>query len=272
VGERDPHFAARITRNGERYDARFMDMRSFVAMVCAFGCACAGSNPRSVVISAPVAPTSVIASPVREDPVPPNAVRIVASADGSWARTFPREKNFETIDVPAARSMLLDFRIGASHPWKTLAPDEDYAANYVASLALAVGGREISFGEISGSAHPPSLTYCARLGWHDEEGNVPTFAPSVVSAISIGVIQGDTEIMIVRDGSTLHVLHRETSDGRCDEAKQGPLDVCEGFEWHVRADVRLATNPVIYERVMEVAAPFDCGSPMMDGSKLVAPN
>ncbi len=247
-----------------------------VRFVALFFCACTAPPPTPHV--ALVAPT--VSAPVvitREDPVPPNAVRIDAARDSTWARAFPRAKDFVAIEVPDTHtSLLLLWRVGLPHRLKELPPDEDYGANYVAPLDLSlivaaqppynVGAQTISFGSPSGSVNPFALTYCARAGWHEE--NKPPTPPArhVVSFFSVGVVQGDTEIMIVRDGSTLHVLHRETSDGRCDETKQGPLDICEGFEWERRAEIHLAGNPTLYERAV-----VDCGAEQMGGMKLVKP-
>lgn len=146
----------------------------------------------------------------------------------------------------------------------------------VTPLNLDVGTVSIPLGSHVGTARPPAQSYCMHLGWHlDSEHAVRQSQPaaqlSILSSLSIGTMQGDTEVMIVREGATLHVLHRETSDGRCDEAKQGPLDVCQGFEWERVAEVRLTGEPLLYERIDEQGKPFDCSVPTFYGARLLPP-
>lgn len=88
----------------------------------------------------------------------------------------------------------------------------------------------------------------------------------------MGIPQGYDDFMVVRDGSTLYVLHRHTSDeDYCETVKQGPLEICKGFPWERRAEIRLAGNPALYERVDNDGKPFDCGTPLREGSHLEPP-
>ena len=137
-----------------------------------------------------------------------------------------------------------------------------------------MGTVTIHLGSHVGTAGPPAQSYCLHLGWHLDSAHTdaqPAPRLSILSRLSIGTMQGDTEVMIVRDGATLHVLHRETSDGKCDEAKQGPLDVCEGFEWERVAEVRLTGDPLLYERIDDQGKPFDCSAPTFYGRGMSRP-
>ncbi len=67
------------------------------------------------------------------------------------------------------------------------------------------------------------------------------------------------DVYAMRDGATLHVLHQETSDGHCEESKQGPLDVCDGFAWHLVADVRIQPSADLWEIVKDEGKDLDCG-------------
>ena len=202
----------------------------------------------TVSLAPPIALPSASAAAPKDPAPPPNAIRIHASRDADWARAFPKAKNFVVVQIPQTNTLVLFWRIGKTHKAKELPPEEDYAGNYVQRVDLVVGPETIAFGDIGGSVAPPSQSCCARA-------DLPSY---VTSSVSVGTMQGDSELMIVRDASTLHVLHRETSDGRCDEAKQGPLDVCEGFEWERRAEIHTSGDPVLYERVDEAGEPFDC--------------
>jgi hypothetical protein len=181
-----------------------------VAVACFFSLACsASSTTPHVALVAPPAPSAPPEAPMREDPPPPNAMRIDATSDSSWARTFPRAKDFVALEAREPHnSLILFWRVGVSHRVKDLPPNEDYAANYVAPLDLIVGAQTISFGSPSGTVNPFALSFCARAGWHAENQPTSPVGRHVVSFFSVGVIQGDTDIMVVRDGSTLHVLHR----------------------------------------------------------------
>ena len=178
--------------------------------------------------------------------------------------------------MPRATPLLLDWRLGKSHPFRP-AGDEEYAGPPIVPVGFAVGAQLVSLGEHSGTTTPLSASYCLDLGWHrtaPSSETTPTSAAmrSVVSRLSLETMQGDSDFMIVRDGMSLHVLHRETSDGRCDTAKQGPLDVCEGFEWERAAEFRLAADANLYERVDAENAPLDCSAPMPWGGEKLSPS
>ena len=215
--------------------------------------ACACTTPRTTVeIAAPLASATVV--PVYDEvAVPRGAKRVAASADGPWAADFAPSKSFATVDVPDARRVLLTWRVGKSRVERRTDPDEDddYPADRTASIELVVRARNetrvISFGSLCGNVEPTELSWCAKT----REPFAATF--------SIGLAQGDDQMAIVRDGRTLHVLHRETSDGSCEEVKQGPLDVCDGSAWERVADVRLAAGAELYETVEQDGKPFECG-------------
>ena len=79
----------------------------------------------------------------------------------------------------------------------------------------------------------------------------------------MGVTQGDDDHLVLRTPTALYVLHRETSDGRCDEGKQGPLEICRGFEWRVRAVATLTADVDFDETV--TGDHVDCAAPSSYG-------
>jgi hypothetical protein len=223
---------------------------------------------RAVEIVTPVASATV--APVHDDvAIPREAARVTFDAEGPWAATFPADKSFAVYDLPDAERVLLTWRVGKDHIVKRVAAEsgEDYPVNHVAPIDLVVQARgetrTIAFGELSGTVETVALSWCGRTGWKLENGESwKPSPPALAVSFSIGLAQGDDEMRIVRDAqngtSTLHVLHRETSDGKCDDLKQGPLDVCEGAEWHRVADVRVPARAVIYETVEQEHKPYDC--------------
>lgn len=61
----------------------------------------------------------------------------------------------------------------------------------------------------------------------------------------------------------MHVLHRETHDGQCDSAQQGPLETCEDMPYERFAEIRVAGEPGVTETIELVEAsgarrPLDC--------------
>jgi hypothetical protein len=74
----------------------------------------------------------------------------------------------------------------------------------------------------------------------------------------------------VRDGDVLHVLHRETDDGRCEEIEQGPLHTCDNAEYVLQADIRVSHGAALRELVQDEGKPIECGVDHY-GSKLVPP-
>jgi hypothetical protein len=246
---------AREARGGE---GRSIGMkRAVFALVCA----CA-TPPRAVEIAAPQSSTT--AAPAHDDvAIPREAARVTFDAEGPWAASFPADKSFAVHDLPDAQRVLLTWRVGKPHVVKRVESDEDYPANHVAPVDLVVQARgetrTITFGDVSGSIETSALSWCGRTGWKLENGeHWKPIAPALAVLFSIGLAQGDDEMSIVRDGRTLHVLHRVTSDGKCDDAKQGPLAVCDGEEWHRVADVRVPAEASIYEIVEREGKAFDC--------------
>lgn len=217
-------------------------------------CACSTTTTAKVEIAA-LPPSGVV--PVHDEvAVPGDAKRVIVKEDGAWAAAFAPSKTFATYDLPDARRVVLTWRIGPHHAVKQLEDDEDYPSNHVAPIDLVVSAkgdtRTIAFGELSGSVVPYWLSWC-KVGDRESRAFAATFA--------MGTPQGDDEFAIVRDGRILHVLHRQTSDGKCDEARQGPLDICDGFEWERVADLRMTSDPQrteLWEIATNEGKPFDC--------------
>jgi hypothetical protein len=227
-----------------------MNARTLFWLTFIVGCA----SPRSAV-SLPV-PTRTTA----QELPPPNATRAEPSADGVWARSLPHEKEFAEYDVRAKTMLLLAWRVGPHRQLtKRGIPDDDFGVNFGSTVDLSVDDVAISFGAIPGRIVAPELTYCARLGWHKPEGPV-AFPAWVVSSLTLDIPQSLDDFMIVRDGSTLRVLHRHADD---DSSTTAP--------WSLRANVRVAGHPVLYERVEQANAPCDCGAPLGEGTRLLAP-
>jgi len=236
---------------------------------------CACTTPRAVEIAAPLAkpPAPIV---VEEEPTPADAVRAPSAAEGSWAAAFPSAKSLTVVEVPSASRVLVHWRIGPGRKVKELPADEDYPGNYWVAVDLVVRAHGVEklvpLGELAGSVDPIHLSYCARAGF--TMPSWPEFGkaqdPSSASWFAVGTPQGDSDFMLVRDVDVVHVLHRETSDGKCDDAKQGPLDVCEGFEWERVAEIRGTRGAALFERVTDEGKPFDCGADRM-GESLTRP-
>jgi hypothetical protein len=226
-----------------------------------FAVLCACSAPRSVEIAAPLA--SATAAPAHDEvAIPKGARRIAKTENAPWAADFPPSKKFAPIDVPSAARVVFVWRVGKAHLLKSGEnEDEEYVRTHtVAPVDLVVRARgetrTIWFGDFAGGVAPLALSFCSlSRAWQTHA--------SIAATFSIGIIQGGDDMTIVRDdkngAGTLHVLHRETSDGSCTETKQGPLDVCEGFEWERAADIRLASGTQLYELVELDGKTFDCG-------------
>jgi hypothetical protein len=217
---------------------------------------------------------------VRDDALPSFAAPIDSKAEGSWARSLPKQHDFATYEVdgsaaggtsrtPSAHDVgrgLLTWRIGPSHTTRKLEPDEDYPAFHVAKVDLLVHARgndvEVALGSLSGMATPASQSYCKHRGFRLGLGNVWGFPdePNIAAAFSIGLPQGSSDFLVVRDGGSLHVLHRETSDGKCDEIKQGPLETCEGSEYARVAEIHVSASARLFEAIVEQGAARDAGA------------
>lgn len=227
-----------------------MNARIFVWALVFAGCA---SRHDAVSLPASLPPAAI-------EPPPANAARAEPAAEGAWARSLPHEKEFAEYDVGAKESLLVEWRVGPHHQLtKRGVPDDDFAVNFGSTVELAVDRASISFGAISGKIVAPELSYCARLGWHKPDGPV-VFPSYVVSSLTLDIPQSLDDFMVVRDGATLHVLHRHADD-----------DSSTNIPWGLRANIRVAGRPVLYERVEQAGAPCDCGAPLGEGTRLLAP-
>lgn len=232
--------------------------------------ALAACSPGSAARVEIVAPLPRVAPPVAalEVAMPREAAAIRSSASGEWARAFPAEKAFREWDLPRGARVLLTWRMGREHAVRDLASGEDYPANHVLPLELVLRAAgavvTVPLGELPGAPSPTAVTYCRNRGYHvDSDGgwSLPK-EPSVASSFDLAIMSGSDDFLVVRDGGTLHLLHRETSDGRCDETKQGPLDVCEGSEWSRAADLDVGGG-ALYESIEDGEAPFDCAAEVL---------
>jgi hypothetical protein len=193
-----------------------------------------------------------------------DVARIDSKADASWARSIKTDKGFRSVVAPAGAAVTLIWRIGPQRKVKNLPNDQDYPANYVQTVDLAFGGGDpatsISLGELSGYVDPFDLTSCRGRGFRLGPGGGWGFPaePSIASAFAVGVTQGQSVFLLVRDGDALELLHAETSDGKCEDVKQGPLHACaDQLYWRV-AEIRLPHDATLYERVDDDGKPFDC--------------
>jgi len=243
------------------------------------GCHAASPAQRVEIQAAPLPAPPPPVTALLHDAALPDAVPVRSEDKGAWARAIAPSKTFKEIAAPRLDAITLAWRIGKQHKVKDLDPSEDYPANYVQPVDLVIGGaadaQAVALGELSGSVERFEVTYCRGRGFQlprEEPWGFPQ-EPSIASAFSVGVPQGNSEFLVVRDGDDLHVLHRETSDGRCDEMKQGPLDGCEGFEYERIADVHLPHGVALFELVRDEdeGKPLDCGAPTSYGSALLPP-
>jgi hypothetical protein len=231
---------------------RRMNLRALV-WITLVGCA----STRSDAVSVPLPPAPSTRATVEQPPA--NAARAETSGNGAWARSLPHEKEFAEYDVLAKSMVLVAWNVGRYLQLsRRNIPDDDFAVNFGSTVDLAIDRVTISFGAISGKIVAPELAYCARLGWHKPDGPV-AFKPEVVSTLLLDIPQSLDDFMVVRDGATLHVLHRHADD----DFSTPP--------WSLRANVRLAGTPIIYERVEQANAPVDCGAPLGEGTRLLPP-
>jgi hypothetical protein len=261
--------------------------RVALAFVGSFALSCAGTKAPNVMIGERVLPLATqahVAAVTNETQIPPSAALASSGTDGAWARDIPQSKNYRASTLPPSTQVLATWRMGRSHAAKTVPPEDDYPGNHVMPVDLVVraGEREVvvSFDERSGTPDPLLLSYCAHRGFVSQaEADVQRAPdPNVAAWFMVGIPQGSSDFMIVRDGPTLHVLHRESSDGKCDDAKQGPLDICEGFEWERAADVTVTVTVDAHARLFEniddgnaTSHAFDCGAQRPGGDSLRAP-
>ncbi len=227
------------------------------------------TTPPTVEMPTPLAPTTVTAvAATIEDPLPPLVATIDAGADAGWVRAIAKSKDFHAYEIGDGH-VLLRWRVGPSHLVKKVdgADYASYPVNHVSRVDLVVSARgrstTVPLGELPGWIRPTDLSYCKHrgfvLGKHDS-WDFPS-EPNVAAAFAIGIAQGGDDFLLVRDGASLHLLHRETDDGRCDDGKQGPLDICEGFEWARLAELDVGHATTLFELVTQEGKqdkPFDC--------------
>jgi hypothetical protein len=230
--------------------------RVFFVLLLGALSACSAA-PRSVEIAAPLSRAAIVPAHDDEVAIPRGAKPVKFGAEAPWAAAFPKSKKFATYEMPSAsRVVLLTWRVGKSHIVNAVeSPEEDYPGNHAAPVELVVRARNetrtIAFGDMAGFIQPTAIEWCAPPSDHKSNA-------AFAAEFSIGTMQGDDEMVVVRDTRTLHVLHRETSDGHCEDAKQGPLEICEGGEWQLVADIHVTPGAAIYETVESEGKPFDC--------------
>jgi hypothetical protein len=229
---------------------------------------------RSPAPTADVAPivsasSSASASVASEPATPPDpAGKIVSASAGSWAAAFPVSKKLVTLDVPSAPRVDIEWRVAKKRKVTSHTPGVDYPIDFASrtDLVFRAAGVEkiVALGDLNGFVNPMHQSYCFAIGYElahaPDMGKAPE--PSVASRFALGVTQGESKLMLVRDGDVMHVLHQESSDGKCDDKKQGPLDVCKGREWERIADVRGLRGAALYEIVTYDGKPLDCAEDM----------
>ena len=168
--------------------------------------------------------------------------------------------------------------------WTRGEPQDDPASSMPVArveLVLTRDGRatRVDLGKVVGSIEPGNSTLCARLGYRAADGSALALPPidGLVSAMSVGLMSGADELLVVLGGGALHVLRSQRSDGMCEaQAKQGPLTVCHGEEYSRVAEVRVAPPASFEESIVETtgtgpgatAVPLDCAGPTIEGSLL----
>jgi len=193
------------------------------------------------------------------------------STDARWAATVPRARRFRGLTLGGGGAIRIGWIRDAEH-----VVEGEGAARASVRLVLERDGHTatVGFGDLYGEIEPLGLSYCARAGYRGTEGSAlqPPHLDGFVSEAGFGSSSGDEEILVLLDGSTLHVLDRQTSDGMCESGtKQGPLTVCRGEEYRGAAEIRLETPPTSFEETVAVATetepgsptsrPFDCAAP-----------
>jgi hypothetical protein len=232
---------------------------------------CPSPPAQHVDIPTPLASASV--APVVAAPIVPSKklAAIHVGAGGAWAAKFPAAKTFKTYDPHAASQVVITWHVGAYHAAKPLAQDDDYPANHVALLELEVGDVHVNLGEMSGSPVSSEVSFCKNLGFKIDSDAGWGFPQerNIASAFTMSIAQGSDDYLLVRDVGTLHLLHRQSSDGKCDEGKQGPLDICEGADWSRIAELHIGAAE-LFETIAMQDKPFDCTT-AQGGLRLVFP-
>jgi len=237
--------------------------------------ACGPASATRVELPQPMPPAPVaVERATLAEPMPDDAAPIRTSGDGAWVRAFPKEPSFRAYEAAGAARLLLTWRIGPEH-FVEAVKGGDYPVNHQSAVDLVVraSGRDVvvPLGELPGTPTPNGVSYCKNRGYRIDADGGWSFPqePSVGAAFTMNMTQGSDDFVLVRDGGTLHVLHRITSDGRCDEGKQGPLAVCEGFEYARRAAIHVGGADA-FEDIRDDGEPFDCFAPYY-GERLVFP-
>jgi hypothetical protein len=229
--------------------------------------------------SASAWPSASVGSP-EAGTAPPSdadAVRIDCTADAAWARAIKSERQFREIFLPDTPAVTFVWRIRNRHKSTRFPDDAEYPAAYVQNVELAFEpgplGPAIPLGELSGYVEPYDVTYCRGRAFRlppNAEWNFPV-EPSVAAAFSLGTPQGATRYMLVRDGDVLHLLHVETSDGRCDDVKQGPLLACKGALYARTADIHIPHRASLHERIDNLGSPLACSVRDLEHSEPLLP-
>jgi hypothetical protein len=249
-------------------------MRRLGLLGLVVACGCLDSSvPARVALPRVTARTTVQPVPP-SDAMPPGAVPVHSGAGGAWARDFPAAESFRAYDAGGAGRVLLTWRIGPTHVVVNV-PGGDYPVNHVSAveLVLHARGRDtvVPLGDLPGAPPPIAATYCKNRGFHPDCDGGWEFPgePNVASAFRMDMIQGSDDFVVVRDRGTLHVLHRQSSDGHCEAKKQGPLDACDGDEYARVAEIHVGAAE-LFETVDDQGSPFDCGADRF-GMQLVFP-
>jgi len=202
---------------------------------------------------APSAPRSSPAPVVTAEAIPVDAAPIHAAASGAWARAIPKHASFATYEAATSGTVLLTWRVGAANADQLSPVDLVVRANGRATI--------VPVGAAPGAAPPFQVSYCKHRGYVTPPDGAWAFPdePSVASAFGMVIVQGSDDWVVVRDGPTLHVLHRQTSDGHCDETKQGPLATCVGFAYDRRVEIRVGSGD-LFETIDARGAPYDCAA------------
>jgi hypothetical protein len=250
-------------------------------------CRAAGESPVRPPSPSP-APVALAASAARLEPAasaePAAPALVPATApfsatsmpDPTWVLAARRERGFRSVALEGS---------GAVHlVWTRGEPQDDPASSMPVArveIVLTRDGRatRVDVGKVVGSIEPGSSTLCARLRYRAADGSALAL-PSIdglVSAMSVGLMSGSDDLLVVLGGGALHVLRSQRTDGMCEsQAKQGPLTVCHGEEYTRVAEVRLGPAASFEESIVEttgtgtgaIVVPLDCAAPTIEGSLL----
>lgn len=193
----------------------------------------------------------------------------VHPASGGWLPALPHEKGFRSLAMADAGTVRVTWDVGAARHVRDAWPD---VSRVTLRVERGAASETVDFGEVSGGFVPSGISACMRRGFTTPatiSWQFPTI-DGMVAAMSLGVAQGTDDFMVMRGPNALYVLHRQTSDGKCDDIKQGPLEGCAGFEWRTRLVIDAPGDPDFEENVVS-RDPFDCAAHSMAGVPLVPP-